>query len=349
LNDHISQLQSADLAEKVHFLRQKSFYRHLPNEVIAVETHMSWVFLAGAFAFKLKKPVHYEFLDFTSLKDREFMCREEVRLNARLAPGIYLGVVPLHLDSQGQFTLKGDGPIADWLVKMKRLPADRMLDWVIEHGKAGETEIDAVAQRLVDFYRTAAKIDQSLEQVWQRFASEHDRNARLLVNPEFDLDYELTGHVIQNMASALIDVRPLLKQRVEQHVFVEGHGDLRPEHICLISEPVIIDCLEFKRDLRLLDSFEEIAFLDLECERLGAAWIGRRILGICRRELTMAPPIALIAFYRSARALLQARLALAHLIEPNPRTPQKWEPRARHYIALAEGALNQFNSMRVAS
>ena len=119
------------------------------------------------------------------------------------------------------------------------------------------------------------------------------------------------------MTKALSTARPLLNLRVEAGAFLEGHGDLRPEHVCLIAPPVVIDCPEFNRDMRLVDPFDEIAFLDLECEILGAPWIGQKVLDICQRELSARLPDGLFAFYRSARALLRARLALAHLIEPN--------------------------------
>jgi aminoglycoside phosphotransferase family enzyme len=333
-----------DLAEKVRFLQQPLSYPHRPDAVTSVETHMSWVFLAGEFAFKLKKPVRYAFLDFATIESREFNCREEVRLNARLAPDIYLDVVPLRLNYEGKLTFDGSGLLAEWLVKMRRLPHDRMLDWLIEHAKVKPAEVDAAARCLMSFYKTAARVNQSARQVWDRFDLEHKRDAEVLEDSRFDIDHEAVARVLGNAKTALDKVQPMLRARAEQSVYMEGHGDLRPEHICLLQKPVIIDCLEFSRDLRLLDPFDEITFLDLECERLGAAWIGERILTQCRRELVHPPPPELLQFYRAARALLRARLALVHLTEPSPRTPQKWEPRARQYIAFAEEALRIFSS-----
>jgi uncharacterized protein len=228
---------------------------------------------------------------------------------------------------------------------MRRLPASRMLDWMIEHGSVKEPEVDAAASLLVAFYKNATAVAQSAEEVWQRFAGEHERDVKMLENRRFDIDHAQAGRVVRYMSAALVDVRPLLQRRSDERAYIEGHGDLRPEHICLLPHPVIIDCLEFSRDLRLLDPFDEIAFLDLECERLGAAWIGRRLLSHCRRELLHPAPVTLHHFYRAARALVRARLALAHLMEPSPRTPEKWEPRARHYIGLAEAALGQFKAV----
>ncbi len=335
---------AVSIGQKVAVLSDGAIYSHCPRSVDVIETHMAWVFLAGGLAFKMKKPVRYEFLDFTTLSAREFTCREEVRLNRRLAPDVYLDVVPLRLDSTRVLTFGGDGPVVEWLVKMKRLPADRMLDYAIEHGSVTVPDVIEVAEKLAKFYRAAPPIPQSLEQVCRRFSAEHERNVALLSDARFKLDHAKTRVVLRRFSEALTAARSLLEMRVEAGAFLEGHGDLRPEHVCLISPPVVIDCLEFNRDMRLVDPFDEITFLDLECERLGGSWVGEKVLDICRGELSPAPPPGLLDFYRGARALLRARLALAHLTEPDPRLPEKWEPRARTYIALADEALERFDS-----
>jgi len=152
------------------------------------------------------------------------------------------------------------------------------------------------------------------------------------------------------VAGVVVSTRaPLRYRRRDPHVVGLPRGGLcqwpwRPEHICLLPRPAIIDCLELGRDLPLLDPLAEIASLDLECERLDAARLGQRLLFLCRRELPHPAPATRSHFYRAARTLVRAGLALAHLTEPSPRTPEKWEPRARHYIALAEAALGQFKA-----
>jgi aminoglycoside phosphotransferase family enzyme len=306
---------------------------------------MSWVFLAGDYAFKLKKPVRYEFLDFTTLAKREFNCREELRLNRRLAPDVYLDVVPLRQAKNGQLTLRAEGRVVEWLVKMKRLPAQRMLDWLIEHRAVEPDAVDAAARCLARFYRSATPVRMPAETVLLRFEAEHERDSKLLRDARFVIDHVAVRAVLAGMKRALSDVRPLIEARAGLKVYVEGQGDLRPEHICLIDQPVIIDCLEFNRDLRILDPFDEIAFLDLECERLGAGWVGQRFLLTCSKLIANPASDALIQFYRAARALLRARLALAHLVEPNPRTPEKWDPRARQYIDLAASSLQRFRML----
>jgi aminoglycoside phosphotransferase family enzyme len=126
-----------------------------------------------------------------------------------------------------------------------------------------------------------------------------------------------------------------LATRVHRRRVVDGHGDLRPEHIWLDHEVRIIDCLEFNPRLRAVDPFDEIAFLDLECERLGAAWAGRYIRTRVEHGLHEDLPAALYHFYRSYRAMLRARLAIAHLSEPNPRTPERWPRLALTYLNIA--------------
>ncbi|HSM22435.1 MAG TPA: hypothetical protein VK876_09530, partial [Rubrivivax sp.] len=122
---------------------------------------------------------------------------------------------------------------------------------------------------------------------------------------------------------------------------VDGHGDLRPEHVCLQQPPVVIDALEFNAALRAVDPFDELTFLGLECEMAGAAWIGPRVMAVCAATLGHAPPAALLHLYTAYRAQLRARLALAHLLEPQPRTPLKWAPLAQRYLQRSEAALEQ--------
>jgi hypothetical protein len=142
---------------------------------------------------------------------------------------------------------------------------------------------------------------------------------------------------------------------------VEGHGDLRPEHVCLLDPPVVIDALEFNAALRRLDPWDEIAFLAMECEMAAgagvlarpgqpgsgtaAAWIGPRLVAGCAAALGGLPPAPLLPLYTALRALLRARLVLAHLQDPAPRTPERWPPLARRYLARAVAALDALDRL----
>ncbi len=320
------------------FLSSASAYPGAVREVVSTETHMSWVFLVDARAYKLKKPVKYSFLDFSTLSAREADCREEVRLNRRLAPDVYLGVIPLAVGADGLLILGDEGEIVDWLVKMRRLPADKMLDHAIMHATVTPTHINAVAELLARFYRALKPADLTQAAYVAHFAREQEKNESLLSDQRFDLPKTTLNAVLSRLDAVITGEPELLMLRARDGRIVEGHGDLRPDHVCLSAPPVIIDCLEFNRNFRLVDPFDELAFLGMECERLGAPHIGGTLISRCAEQLGDNPSERLIAFYTTFRACLRARLALAHLLEPDPRDPGKWLPLAGSYLAIAERA-----------
>ncbi|WOJ89722.1 hypothetical protein RZS28_18400 [Methylocapsa polymorpha] len=323
------------LEEKVEFLQSPEAYYPRPAEVAAEETHMSWVFLAGERVHKLKKPVRHSFLDFRSIEAREKDCREELRLNRRLAEDVYLGVAPLTRSDDGRLAIEGQGRTVDWLVVMRRLPRDRMLDSAILAGMVARQEIDAVAERLVRFYARALPADLAPAAYVANFIEEHAHNKAVLAAPQFALDGGRVERILDFVEDMLRNRSDVLKARVDSGRIVEGHGDLRPEHVCLDYPPVIIDCLEFNRRLRLVDPVDELTYLGLECSRLGADWIGPVLLGAYAEHSGDDPSPELVSFYRAYRACLRARLSLVHILEHDQRKPEKWLPLAKQYLELA--------------
>lgn len=158
----------------------------------------------------------------------------------------------------------------------------------IERDRGGR-RIDAVADLLIAFYRSAPPADLSPRAYVERFASEQAKNEAVLRDPRFGLDRARVDYALDRVRRGLEEDAAMLRKRVEQGHIVEGHGDLRPEHICLSDPPVIIDCLEFSRDFRLVDPFDELSFLTLECERLGAGWVGNHLIERCADGLGDAP------------------------------------------------------------
>lgn len=310
--------------------------------VETIETHMSWVFLAGAHALKLKKAVRYPFLDFSTLAAREAACREEVRLNARLAPGIYRGLMVLQscgdalsLVPEGEADARAE--TIDWLVWMRRLPEALMLDRAIANRTLEPGAIDALADVLAAFYRDAAVVDIDGAEYVMRFQREQAVSREVLLRPQFHLDGATVA--LDRLDAMLARQHDALARRALDRRLVDGHGDLRPEHVCLLQPPVVIDCLEFNSRLRQVDPLDELAFLALECSLGGAPWIGPRLLERCLPVLRDPAPAEVLTTYRGYRALLRARLAMAHLLDPKPRTPQRWAPLAQRYVALALQAL----------
>jgi len=328
-------VSDAGTEAKVTFLRRPESYAERPRRIEVVETHMSWVFLTDRHAYKLKKPVRYDSLDFRTPELRRWDCMEELRLNRRLAREVYLGVVPLTRDAAGGLALGGAGETVDWLVQMRRLPADRMLDRLIEAGRIEQPDVQTAARRLADFFAHARPAELSAEAYREHLAEGVRDDLRELRRPEFGLPADRVTALADSELAFLARHPALFDQRVRDGRIVEGHGDLRPEHICLVPEPAIIDCLEFSRELRILDPADELAFLGLECERLGNPAVGRWFLAVYSEVTGDEPPVALRRFHRAYRALRRAKIAIWHLQDPDVRDPAKWCARARRYLELA--------------
>lgn len=333
-----------DFEAKLKFLQSAQAYGESGPRPACIETHMSWVFLVGERVYKLKKPVRFPFLDFTTLKAREFFCREEVRLNRRLAPGVYLGLMALQwregafaLVPEARLQLQNSGETLDWLVCMLRLPEGRMLRQLIKQGRVAPAEIDALVAVLGAFYSVAPAVALSPNDYLARFQYGQAANREVLLRPQFGLPDAALA--MDRLDAALMRQAGLLRGRAAAGHVLDGHGDLRPEHVCLLAPPVVIDCLEFNPQLRQTDPFDELAYLSLECDLLGAPWIGPHLVSGCAAALRDSPPPALLLVYTAYRALVRARLCMAHLLDTQPRTPEKWPPLASRYIACALAAL----------
>jgi aminoglycoside phosphotransferase family enzyme len=322
--------------------------------VEVIQTRRSWVFLCGDRVLKLKKPVRERVLDFSTPALREHACREEVRLNDRLAPGVYLGVVALRRSAAGwQVDPEPDrhptrAPADDWLVLMRRLPADRMLDQLIASGRAGQDEAQALAKRLIAFWRAAPAVPLSTTAYVQRMRDEMAISLALLRQAH----RALPGGIgrLRRLTKALRSEEVLLGLRAQAGRIVDGHGDLRPEHVCMPPHRpgsnrddgvLVIDALEFEPRLRAVDPLDELAYFALECGRLGAPSFGRLVAWRCMRALGDRQAVPVLRLYTALRALLRARLAMAHLDDIPVRDPARWRPLATWYLDAAETALGR--------
>lgn len=256
----------------VDAMSRPEFYPHRPETVDLVQTHISFIFIAGDYVYKVKKAVNFGFLNFTTVQKRRFYCAEEIRLNRRLAPEIYLKTIEIRQGVDGHLHLGQKGRIVDYAVVMKRIPLDRMLIKLLIEGKVGLDLMDSIAARLVKFHRTA-ETNERINSIGgiKTVKKNHDEN--------FDQTPKYIGITITKEKYALIKSyanqfldkqRTLLEQRVRNHRIRDCHGDLHLEHICLDNGNIVIfDCIEFNKRFRYVDVAAEVAFLAMDLDYRG--------------------------------------------------------------------------------
>ncbi len=325
----------APLAAKVAFLSRPENYPERPSAIRAIETHMSWIFLGDDYVYKLKKPVRYAFLDFSSVSHRHTDCQEEVRLNARLAPGVYLDVVALVEEPAGALSVGGNGEVVDWLVKMRRLPQTCLLDYQLRHATLNSDSLRRTAQVLADFYRCAAPVVMTAADYLERLRSRQQRNITAILQAPGVLPVKIIDQVATRLDAYITQQKDLLGARAADRHIIEAHGDLRPEHVCLADKPVIIDCLEFNRDFRLLDPLDELAFLAMECERMAYPNVGAVFASAYIEATGDAPVSGLENFYKANWSVFRCGIAVWHTSDPLIKDQDKWIRLAARYLEMA--------------
>jgi aminoglycoside phosphotransferase family enzyme/predicted kinase len=321
-------------------MQRPDFYPHRPAEVTLVQTHISYVLLAGERVYKVKKPVRFSFLDFSTLERRRHFCHEEVRLNRRLAPDVYLGVLAA-CEKGGAFELReGDDPAAvEYVIEMRRLPADRMLDQLLDRNAVTPALIDAIAARLVDFHCRAdaggavtANGDPAgvLAVLEDNYANA--RQFRDVTISARDDD------AIQRFARGFLRTHDaLFRRRQAAHRIRDCHGDLHSEHICCSDPLVIFDCIEFNPQFRYCDVASEIAFLAMDLDyhghpELTAYFVARYTVHASDQDLTR-----LVPFYQCYRAYVRGKVDSLKSLEPEVSPAERDAAResARRHFALA--------------
>lgn len=324
------------LSRKISFLGEPNTYGESTRSVEIKETHMSVLFLTDQYAYKLKKPVKFDCIDFTTLQARMTNCSEELRINSALAPEVYLDLVPLNLDSCGNLHLYGKGQVVDWLIKMKRLPDQYLLNHAILNKEEDYGKITEVAQKLADFYLSQDPKYFSVPDFQNRLRNRIQLNYTQLSDPFFQLSSEKLRKLLEVQMEFIQSKPDLLAKRIQSGKIIEAHGDLKPEHISLGSHPVIIDRLEFDEDLRIQDMAEDLSLLYIECEILGNDRVGRLFINAVEQCFNESIPEDLLNFYRSKQACLRAKFAMWHLKEEQYRDDPKWRQRADRCLELAE-------------
>jgi aminoglycoside phosphotransferase family enzyme len=315
--------------------------RHLPGSppwVERIETHHSWVFLTPERVYKLKKLLAIKAPEAAILRKH---AEREVQLNRRLAPQVYLGLIPICRSTAGELALGGHGRPVEWLVQMRRLPAEAMLDARIRARRLDASQLDRLGRYLSEFYRRLSPEPWSPDDYVCALQRRLTEDLAALLAPAHRYAPCLSGRFARCCGERLRARRRSLADRAASGHLVEGHGDLRPEHVCLTAPPSVIDCLDFDRNLRILDPVDELAYLGLECERLGHADIGPRLLRVYADYCRDPVSISLAQLYAMLRALTRARLAWQRIEEAPGSASGRWRLRTLAYLHLAARALDR--------
>lgn len=323
------------LSDKVRALQSPDAWPHATGSIEIIETHFAWVFLAGDYAYKLKKIMGNAAMTHQSLAVRRQLCERELHLNRRLAPTIYLDVVPLTMDSNRRMRIDAAGDAVDWLIRMRRLERNWFLDRNWHSPLVNADTLQRLILMLVEFYQRQSPEQWDVAAYCNRLKAQVNDNERELTSPELGLSSEIIRTLTERQRKFMEQSAQLLGQRALGGKIIEVHGDLRPEHIYLGTPMCVIDCLEFDRDLRLMDPLEELAFLLVECSVAGAAWIGHDLIAAYQRLCNDNAPDALLNFYVSHRAATRAKIVAWHLLDPQFRDRADWRAIAGQYLHLA--------------
>ncbi|MDT8399200.1 MAG: AAA family ATPase [Pseudomonadales bacterium] len=313
-------------SQLIDALLSPACYSHQTGTIRLLETHISWVLLTGSFAYKIKKPVNYGFLDFSSLAQRRFYCEEELRLNSRFSDELYLAVVPI-TGSVDEPRVDGTGPVLEYAVKMQQFAQENLLDALAERGQLQERDIAALAKKLADFHTdVAAKAEPGL-------AKKQDPKKRL----EYGSVHSIHHAALENFRqiepllsdkTALDDLERLrcwteqqakdlagvFEQRQRSGWIRECHGDLHLANIARIDGHItLFDCLEFNPELRWIDTQSELAFLLMDLEEKHLPALANNLLNSYLEYTGDYPGLQVLNFYKVYRAMVRAKVKLLSL------------------------------------
>jgi aminoglycoside phosphotransferase family enzyme len=334
-----------DVSSLQKALLNPEIYPDRPRVIKFIETHISLLFLTGNHVYKLKKPVDFGFLDFTSLEKRRYFCEQEVSLNRRLSPTIYLGVIRITKEGN-QIYLEGKGKPVEYAVKMKQIPEERLMDRLLEKKQVTPRMIEAVSEKLVKFYSAAETSDliKSFAKP-ERVKQDTDENFE---QTERYIDVTIPRKVYEEVKKKTNEFfrknGEIFQQRIASDRIRDCHGDLRLEHIFWGDEISIFDCIEFNQRFRYTDIATDIAFLAMDLDYHGREDLGEHLIRAYVEESGDHEIMEVLDFYKCYRAYVRGKVESFRLDDPHIPEREKKEAlkRAQRYFGLAHRYAQRF-------
>lgn len=310
-----------------------------------VETHISVVFLTGEFAYKIKKPVNFGFLDFSTLEKRKHFCEEELRLNRKFSPDIYISIVPVRKKGKIiRISEKADGKLIDWAVKMKQLPRDRIMKELLPE-RVYKSDIERIVDILYNYYQ---KADQSpvinqfgkLDVVRKNWEENFEQTTKYINNTIEKKDFDYIKKIIINFMN---DYEKLFEKRIEEGKIKECHGDLHSNQIFLLPNKVYItDCIEFNERFRFSDILADIAFLAMDLDFHNRQDLSKYLIVCFSRGEEI--PSELLEFYKCYRAFVRGKVT-SFLLDQKTEEAERIAIVARHYFSLSKNYAKKLESI----
>jgi aminoglycoside phosphotransferase family enzyme/predicted kinase len=330
-------MAKAELPPLIRALLRPSAYPHPVERVRLAQTHISYVLLAGEHVYKIKKPVNFGFLDFSTLAKRRYYCQQEVLLNSRLCPDAYLGVLPIRQEGD-RISLEGKGRVVEYAVHMRRLPAERMMDQLLAEGKVTPAMVRQIADRLAGFHgeaesspRIARYGDWAVRYAWDENLRQWADYIGQTITEEQDRALRAYGETF------FAQRRALLSSRVEELRIRDCHGDLRSDAVCFEDGLCIFDCIEFNRRFRYTDVAGDVGFLAMDLDYRGHPELARAFVDRYVEASGDEGLRGVIDFYKCYRACVRGKVEGFRLSQPEVAASERRSAlrAARRYFDLA--------------
>ena len=295
----------------VESMLKPEFYPHKPDTVELIQTHISFIFIAGDLVYKVKKSVDFGFLDFSTLEKRKYYCEQEVVLNRRFAPDVYIGVIEITEDDRENLQLGGGGGIVEYAVKMKKIPEEKMLYKLMEAGKATDADVKRVGKHLAHVYgnipsNEKAKVFGTFDIISTNVIENFDQTRKYAGGPvseEVFSAIESWSRLFMDKNSALFDMR------IEQNCIKDCHGDLHLQHICIEDDAIsVFDCIDLFVWFRFGDVASDVAFLSMDFDFNGETALGDIFVNVYIDESGDATLRDVLQFYKVYRAMVRAKV-----------------------------------------
>lgn len=323
----------AELPPLTKALLEPQAYPHNPPKVDLMQTQMSFLFLTGDYVYKVKKPVDLGYLDYTTLEKRLFFCHQEVKLNRRLCPEIYLAVVPIVKEKE-QIRLESKGAIIEYAVKMRQLPQEKMMNVLLLANQVTPEMVTQVAEKLANFHKKAktsseisafGNIETITKNTDENFIQTEKYIGISISSPKYHRIKSYTDNFLKGNT-------PLFLERIKQKRIRDCHGDLHAAHICFTTNIYIYDCIEFNDRFRYCDVTSEIAFLAMDLDHYGRADLAHHFVTTYAQLSQDERLPKLLNFYKCYRAYVRGKVESFKLDDPYILTMEKEKT-----LAIAQG------------